>query len=79
MRIFITVASLLLLISCGHNDRGSGSKVDELSFPYQSYLDNMGEDESFPTIGKDGEGFNAISDNIMYPVLPDSLSASLYA
>ena len=79
MRIFITVTSLLLLISCGHNNRVSDSKVDELSFPYQSYLDNMGEDEYFPTIGNDGKGFNAISDNIVYPELPDSLSASLYA
>ena len=78
MRIFVIVTSLLLLISCGHN-RVSDSKVDKLSFPYQSYLDNMGEDEYFPTIGNDGKGFNAISDNIVYPELPDSLSESLYA
>ena len=78
MRIFVTVTSLLLLISCGHN-RVSDSNVDELSFPYQTYLDNMGADEYFPTIGNDGKGFNAISDNIVYPELPDSLSESLYA
>ncbi len=79
MRFFITVTSLLLLISCGHNNRVSDSKVDKLSFPYQSYLDNIGEDECFPTIGNDGKGFNAITDKIVYPELPDTLSESHYA
>lgn len=79
IRFFFSVTALFFLISCGHNNRGSKSKMDELSFPYQEYLDSISEDEIFPTIGNDGNGFNAISHNIVYPELSDSLSLSNYA
>lgn len=49
------------------------------SFPYQAYLDSMGEDEYFPTIGDDGGGFAAISNNIRYPEMPDTLALSHFA
>lgn len=48
-------------------------------FPYQSYLDSIGEDEVSPTIGDDGQGFNAISHNIRYPAIPGSLKISTFA
>lgn len=49
------------------------------SFPYQAYLDSMGEDEYFPIIGEDVAGFDAISNNICYPEMPDTLSLSHFA
>lgn len=49
------------------------------AFPYQTYLDSMGEDEYFPTIGDDGGGFAAISNNIRYPEMPDTLALSHFA
>ena len=48
--------------------------MKEPQFPYQSYLDSIRED--FPTIGADGGGFNAISHNIRYPEMPDTLRLS---
>ena len=78
MQSFLTAIALLLLISCGQNKTDSESKMSELPFPYQVYLDSIGENESFPTIGNDGQGFNAISQNIVYPELPDTLSLSHY-
>lgn len=47
--------------------------------PYQEYLDSIGKDDSFPTIGDDGEGFNAISHHIRYPEIPDTMSISQFA
>ena len=79
IRFFLIASSLILLISCGQNKVDSGQVNTLLSFPYQSYFENMGEDEYFPTIGNDGQGFDAISHNIVYPELPDSLSLSNYA
>lgn len=49
------------------------------AFPYQTYLDSIGEDEYVPTIGDDGSGFAAISNNIRYPEMPDTLSSSNFA
>lgn len=49
------------------------------AFPYQTYLDSIGEDEYFPTIGDDGGGFDAICNNIRYPEMPDTLSLSHFA
>lgn len=82
MKTFIRLVALLIasqiLFSCSQNKAAETSK-DDLSFPYQSYLDNMDEDEMFPTIGLDGQGFDPITKNIEYPELPDSLSSSLFA
>lgn len=77
--IFLTVSNLLILISCRQNKVGNEGSMTALAFPYQAYLDNMGENEYFPTIGNDGQGFDAISHNIVYPEMPDTLSLSLYA
>ena len=77
--IFLTVSILLILMSCRQNKVGNEGSMTGLAFPYQAYLDNMGENEYFPTIGNDGQGFDAISHNIVYPEMPDTLSLSLYA
>ena len=79
MRFFFHVTTLLILTSCGLNKTDRESKMPELPFPYQVYLDSIDEDGCFPTIGNDGQGFNAISHNIVYPELPDTLSLSHYA
>lgn len=79
MRFCIIATTLLLLISCDQHKAVGEGNIYELAFPYQAYLDSVGEGESFPTIGNDGNGFNAISHNIVYPELPSNLSASLYA
>ncbi len=77
--IFLTVSILLILMSCRQNKVGNEGSMTGLAFPYQAYLDNMEENEYFPTIGNDGQGFDAISHNIVYPEMPDTLSLSLYA
>ena len=74
----IILSAFIIIISCSQNTKDI-KQTDGLVFPYQSYLEKMGEDECFPTIGNDGKGFNAITDNIVYLELPDSLSESLYA
>ena len=51
MQFFLIASSLILLISCGQNKVDDGRLNTLLSFPYQTYLDNMGKDECFPTIG----------------------------
>lgn len=79
MRFFLLATSMLLLFSCCQSKTDHDSKMPELPFPYQGYLDDIGEDEYFPTIGNDGQGFDAISHNIVYPELPDTLSLSYYA
>ena len=66
-------------MSCRQNKVGNEGSMTGLAFPYQAYLDNMEENEYFPTIGNDGQGFDAISHNIVYPEMPDTLSLSLYA
>lgn len=79
MRFFLIATSFIFLISCSQHKVDSGRTQAGLSFPYQTYLDNMGEDECFPTIGNDGQGFDAISHNMVYPNLPDTLSLSHFA
>lgn len=75
--IFCIIASLMLF-SC---DNGKINREDVCPpmFPYQSYIDSMGEKDIFPNIGDDGEGFNALSQNIHYPVMPDTLELSHFA
>lgn len=74
----IEAALVVLLSSCVNNKSDSRGLIVP-SFPYESYLDSIGEDDSFPTIGDDGQGFNAISQKIRYPELPDTLTSSLFA
>lgn len=74
----IEAAMGVLLSSCVNNKSDSRGLIVP-SFPYESYLDSISEDDSFPTIGDDGQGFNAISHNIRYPELPDTLTSSLFA
>ena len=77
--LFAILIALPIFISCNQNKVDNILPTNELTFPYLTYLDNMGEDECFPTIGNDGQGFNAISHNVVYPELPDTLSRSHYA
>lgn len=42
-------------------------------FPYQKYLDSI---DWFPVIGDDGGGFDAISDKIRYPKVPNNVKSS---
>lgn len=74
------IISVLVLSSCGGNTK-INREVRIPSFPYQAYLDSLEaqEDEVFPTIGDDGNGFNAISHKIRYPEMPDTLSLSHFA
>ena len=82
MNKFVNIFSLTFLVcilyACnGNKETSTHLKVP--AFPYQTYLDSIGKDESFPTIGNDGGGFDAISNNICYPEMPDTLSLSLFA
>lgn len=56
--------------------KAGSAEPKALAFPYQEYLDARGEDA---TIGDDGDGFNAISNNIRYPQLPDKPALSQFA
>lgn len=73
--IFLALLAYMLYACNGNKESFTDLKVP--AFPYQTYLDSIGEDESFPTIGNDGGGFDAISNNICYPEMPDTLSLSL--
>lgn len=75
--IFLALLAYMLYACNGNKESFTDLKVP--AFPYQTYLDFIGEDESFPTIGNDGGGFDAISNNICYPEMPDTLSLSLFA
>lgn len=79
IKFVLTTIILSFLISCVKHNHTSIVDMNDLSFPYQAYLDSMGEDEYSPTIGNDGNGFEAISHNIVYPEMPDTLSLSHYA
>lgn len=75
LKIIALISLLWMLLSCD----GSNSARRELlipQFPYQVYLDSMGEDQWSPNIGDDGEGFVAISHKIRYPEMPDTLTLS---
>ena len=69
------------LYACNSNNSNKESYVElEVpAFPYQTYLDSIGEGEWFPNIGDDGYGFDAISNNIIYPEMPDIISSSQFA
>lgn len=77
--LFASLFAMLVfaLLSCSNKNNDTAPEVPP--FPYQEYLDSMGEDDYFPTIGDDGDGFNAISDKIRYPELPSTLSFNLFA
>lgn len=45
------------------------------AFPYQAILDSC-DDNVFPEIGNDGEGFDPITNNIEYCHIPDSLQGN---
>lgn len=76
--ICVTIPLFTLLVAC--NDKTDGQrKLIIPKFPYQAYLDSMGEDQCSPIIGDDGEGFNAISNKIRYPEMPDTLKLSHFA
>ncbi len=72
--LILSVIILIATLSCTIHQ-----KYEVPAFPYQAYLDSIGEDETFPTIGNDGGGFEAISNNIRYPEMPDTLSLSHFA
>ena len=78
INLIFTSLLVCILGSCSNN-RESPVELKAPAFPYQTYLDSIGEDESFPTIGNDGDGFDAISNNICYPVMPDTLLLSHFA
>lgn len=73
------VAFILLAAIGSCSGRGEAVPARIPSFPYQAYLDSMTEDADFPTIGNDGDGFSAISRNIRYPEMPNSLNLSHFA
>lgn len=78
VNLLLISLSVCSLHACNSNaERAESPKEPE--FPYQTYLDSIGEDDWFPTIGDDGDGFVAISDNIRYPEMPDSLSSNHFA
>lgn len=74
----VIAITMVVLPSCTP-DKSGNSEFNVPLFPYQSYLDSIGEDEYFPTIGDDGQGFNAISHKIRYPKLSDNLTSNLFA
>lgn len=73
--IFTIVAAAIT--GCSHNK--TEHRIQTPPFPYEAYLEQTNEGQSFPKIGDDGEGFDAISDNIRYPELPAELSLSHFA
>jgi len=73
--IFAIVAAAIT--GCSHNK--TEDRIQAPPFPYEYYLELSEEDQVFPKIGYDGEGFDAISDNIRYPELPAELSLSHFA
>lgn len=72
-------ATMTFVASCSKAVVDTSTPLAAPLFPYQSYIDNMGKDDYFPTIGNDGNGFNAISNHITYPEVPSSMSLSAYA
>lgn len=77
--VYLLFILLLACILYACNNKEGSQVLRVPSFPYQTYLDSLGEDEYFPTIGDDGGGFNAICNNIRYPEMPDTLSLSHFA
>lgn len=76
--LILTLLLVCMLESC-INNKENPVLLKAPTFPYQTYLDSIGEDEFFPTIGNDGGGFDAISNNICYPEIPDTMSLSHFA
>lgn len=74
--LILTVCTSISLAGC------SGSvKNDIPTFPaeYQAYLDSIPDGKDFPVIGHDGDGFQAISQNVEYLLLPDKLKSNSFA
>lgn len=74
----VMLGASAMLLSC-NNSRSAKDNLCPPEFPYQSYLDSIGDGDVFPVIGDDGDGFNAISHNIRYPEMPESLRMSQFA
>ena len=78
-KLIAIVPMLWVLLSCDGSNKAQQEPIIP-EFPYQAYLDARDEeDQWFPTIGDDGDGFNAISHKIRYPEMPDSLKLSSFA
>jgi len=74
----VSIAILAIsLVSCTNKEQSGNIQVP--SFPYESYLAQTEEDQWSPRIGDDGYGFDAISHNIRYPEIPDSIKLSHFA
>lgn len=76
LSLILTVCTSISLAAC------SGSvKNDIPTFPaeYQAYLDSIPDGKDFPVIGHDGDGFQAISQNVEYLLLPDKLKSNSFA
>lgn len=74
----VMLGASAMLLSC-NNNKSTKDNLCPPEFPYQEYLDATGDANAFPVIGDDGDGFNAISHNIRYPELPESLRMSQFA
>lgn len=74
----LSLILVVLAISACSTNNGD-DRVQAPPFPYEEYLEMTEEDQYFPKIGNDGEGFDAISQNIEYPELPTELSLSHFA
>lgn len=64
-------------VSCSGSAKEDSVKMPP--FPYESYLEKMNENQDFPRIGDDDEGFNAISHKIKYPEIPAELRLDPFA
>lgn len=73
-----SVAAIAAIAACACSMTNEG-RAQTPPFPYESYLQFSEEDQYFPIIGDDGDGFAAISDKIKYPELPAELSLSHFA
>lgn len=74
--LLLTVCSSISLVGCTVS-----SNNDLPTFPteYQAYLDSIPDGEGFPVISYDGNGFQAISQNVEYLILPDKLKGNAFA
>ena len=77
LKTLLLAIAIASLSSCSNKSNENVTTVP--SFPYQEFLDSISEDDIFPIIPNDGNGFDAISDRIRYAELPESLSSNSFA
>lgn len=79
LNVLTSLLTILVFSAISCVNKSSDTAAHASDKPNPTYLDSINGDDYNPEVGDDDDGFNAISNKIRYPELPQDLSTNLFA